>query len=140
MTTSDKPASRPAIGRTLFRGLRRTCPHCGRGKIFAKWFTLHQRCTVCDLRFEQNPGDTWALWVIGDRVFVGLLIIIVFIIFRSASWTFGGLVLVGILIPMVWTMPHRMGFCLAFDYLIRAYWGDASEIPSPADKTSLEQL
>ena len=100
--------------------------------MFAKWFTLHQRCEVCDLQFEQNPGDTWALWLIGDRVFVGLLIIIVFIIFRSSSWTFGGLILVGILIPMVWTMPHRMGVCLAFDYLIRFYWGDASELPPAA--------
>lgn len=138
------PALRPARLEVLARGLRRRCPHCGRAPIFARWFTLRERCEVCGLRFEQNPGDTWALWVIGDRVFVGLLIILVFIIFRSSSWTLGAGILLAVVVPLVWTMPHRMGLCLAFDYLIRVYWGDASEVPPPltdaeAQPNALEQ-
>ena len=125
--SEDRP--RPRVLPTLVRGLRRVCPNCGKTPLFAKWFTLHERCSVCGLRFEQNPGDTWALWVLGDRVFVGLIIILVFIIFRSSSWSVGVVLLLSAAVPLVWTMPHRMGFCLAFDYLVRAYWGDASELP-----------
>ncbi len=33
--------------------------------------------------------------------------------------------------PLIWTMPHRMGVCLAFDYLSRGYWGQDSEVPPP---------
>ncbi|MEM7353552.1 MAG: DUF983 domain-containing protein [Acidobacteriota bacterium] len=124
---------RPPRLRTLVRGWRRRCPHCGRAPIFAKWFTLNERCEVCGLRFEKSPGDTWALWIIGDRVFVGLVIILVFIIFRSSSWTLGGAILLVAAVPLVWTMPHRMGVCLAFDYLIRAYWGEASDVPPPVE-------
>ena len=126
-------AARPAVGRTLARGLRRSCPHCGRSPIFAKWFTLHERCGVCGLRFEHNPGDTWALWLLGDRVFLAILIVLVFLVFKSNSWLLAGAIMVLVIAPLVWTMPHRMGFCLAFDYLTRVYWGDASEVPPPVE-------
>lgn len=125
----------PWILRALARGARRRCPHCGRGRIFGRWFTVNERCSVCGLRFEQSPGDTWALWVIGDRVFVGLVIILVFLIFRSSSWTLGGAVLLLIAAPLVATMPHRMGLCLAFDYLVRARWGEPTDVPPPIEES-----
>ena len=124
----------PGFGRVLARGLRRQCPHCGRSPLFARWFTLHERCATCGLRFEQNAGDTWALWLIGDRLFIGILIILVFLVFRSSSWTLAGVLLVVVTVPLVWTMPHRMGVCLAFDYLTRVWWGDPSEVPPPLEE------
>ena len=125
---------RPGIGRVLARGVRRRCPHCGRSPLFAKWFTLHERCAECGLRFEQSPGDTWALWLIGDRVFIAAVIILVFLVFRSSSWSLGGVILVAVTVPLVWTMPHRMGLCLAFDYLSRVWWGQPSEVPPPGEE------
>ena len=103
--------------------------------MFAKWFTLLERCSVCGLRFEQKPGDTWALWVLGDRLFVAVLVILVFLIFRSSSWTLVGAILLAVVVPLVWTMPQRMGFCLAFDYLSRLYWGESSDVPPPIEET-----
>ncbi len=129
--------TRPALTRrqqaikALRRGLARLCPHCGRAPLFATWFTLNERCAVCGLRFEQRPGDTWALWLIGDRLFLGVLIVLVFLIFRSTSWLLAGAIGVLVVVPLVATMPHRMGICLAFDYLTRVYWGQASEVPPP---------
>ena len=119
------------VGKALRHGLARRCPHCGRAPLFAKWFTLHEKCTVCGLRFEQRPGDTWALWLIGDRVFLAVLIVLVFLVFRSTSWLLAGAIAVLVVVPLIWTMPHRMGVCLAFDYLSRVYWGHESEIPPP---------
>ncbi len=124
---------RPKVRRVLARGLRRRCPHCGRGPLFAKWFTLHERCRVCGLKIEHKPGDTWALWLIGDRVFIAVLIVAVFLVFRSSSWAFAGVMLAVVGVPLVATMPHRMGVCLAADYLSRLWWGDPSELPPPAD-------
>ncbi len=122
---------RQQVRQALGRGLRRQCPHCGRAPLFARWFTLHERCGVCGLRFEQRPGDTWALWLIGDRLFLAVLIVLVFLIFRSTSWLLAAAIALLVVVPLVWTMPHRMGVCLAFDYLSRVYWGQASEVPPP---------
>ena len=117
----------------LKRGVARRCPHCGRGPLFKSWFTLHEQCDVCGLRFEQRPGDTWALWLIFDRLFLGVLIILVFLVFRSSSWLLAGAIGVLVVVPLIATMPHRMGICLAFDYLTRVYWGQASEVPPLED-------
>ena len=123
--------------KALKRGLSRRCPHCGQGPLFAKWFTLHERCAACGLRFEQRPGDTWALWLIGDRLFLGILIVLVFLVFRSTSWLLAGAIGVLVVAPLVSTMPHRMGVCIAFDYLSRVYWGQPSEVPPPYERTPL---
>jgi uncharacterized protein (DUF983 family) len=32
------------------------CPHCGEGRLFAGWFTMHETCDRCGLRFEREPG------------------------------------------------------------------------------------
>ena len=119
--------------RALKRGVARLCPHCGRGPLFKSWFTLHEQCDVCGLRFEQRPGDTWALWLIFDRLFLGVLIVLVFLVFRSSSWLLAGAIGVLVVAPLIATMPHRMGICLAFDYLTRVFWGQASEVPPIED-------
>jgi len=114
----------PEFRTALWRGFRRRCPRCGEGALFARWFTLENRCSVCDLQYEEKPGDTWAFWLIGDRIFLGVLIIAIFLVFRSASWTVGLVLLVGTAVPLVWTMPHRLGVCVALDFLVREHFGN----------------
>ncbi len=106
---------------TLWRGLRRRCPHCGHQTLFRNWFSIHESCSHCSLRFEESPGDIWGFWLIGDRVFLGLLILALFVVFQPREWPLGGLLMVMTLVPLLGTMPHRLGFCLALDYLSRVY-------------------
>jgi uncharacterized protein (DUF983 family) len=40
----------------LGRSLRLRCPACGRGKLFAGWFSMHAKCEPCGLPFEREPG------------------------------------------------------------------------------------
>lgn len=42
--------------RALWRGIRRRCPRCGQGRLFAGYFTLVPRCPGCGLRFEREEG------------------------------------------------------------------------------------
>lgn len=45
----------PGLGRMLWRGLLRRCPHCGnRHAFFARWFVRRERCVGCGLRWERN--------------------------------------------------------------------------------------
>ncbi len=58
--TAQKPRSRrPDAG--FFRAAWRAmvlgrCPHCGGSKMFRDYLSLHDRCPVCDLRYEAERG------------------------------------------------------------------------------------
>lgn len=43
-------------GRLLARGLRRQCPRCGAGDLFAGLFDIRDPCPRCGLIFEREEG------------------------------------------------------------------------------------
>jgi uncharacterized protein (DUF983 family) len=36
--------------------LLRRCPSCGKGAVYRTLFDMHERCPVCGVRFEREPG------------------------------------------------------------------------------------
>ena len=116
----------------LRRGLCKRCPHCGEGFIFSGWAHHLERCAVCGLVHERNPGDTWAFTIIGDRLPIGgIIVLIYFGIGRSDPWLgFGAIVLLGALLFS--TAPNRWGLGIALHYLSRVFWPDpADPVPVP---------
>src|SRR4030095_4201010 len=105
-------ARRQQIVIALRRGLRKRCPHCGQGRLFAGWRHL-ERCSVCGLVFERNPGDTWAFTIIGDLLAVAAIIVLLYFGFgrshRILGWT--AFVVMGVL--LVLTAPNRWGVGIA---------------------------
>ena len=119
------------IRTALWRGLRKRCPHCGEGRLFAGW-SHFERCPVCGLVFVPNPGDTWAFTIIGDRLPIGVMIVVIY--FGVMRWypVLGMAVLVAMLGLLVWTAPNRWGAGIALHYLSRVYWPDpANPVPPP---------
>lgn len=49
-----KPGDRARV--VLSRALRRRCPYCGGGGIFAGWWTLRERCPSCQVQFVREDG------------------------------------------------------------------------------------
>lgn len=117
----------------VWRGLRRRCPRCGEGPLFERWFTLHPRCPACGLVFEKRPGDTWAFWIFGDRIFIALLLLVIVLGFRSPTMPHILVLFLVTAIPLVATMPHRLGVCVGLDYLIRSYSEDSPGDDSPGE-------
>lgn len=116
----------------IARGWARRCPHCGKGPLYTGWVHLRDRCSHCGLVYERNPGDTWLFTTVGDRIFIGLLIAVVYFgVPRTYPWLAALLfVLVGV--ALVWTTPGRWGVGTALHYLSRAYAEDADDpIPPP---------
>lgn len=64
-------------------------------------------------------GDLWGFWIIGDRIFVVVPMVLLYFGFRPESMLVRLLFLVMVLIPLIWTMPHRLGVCLSVDCLLR---------------------
>ena len=60
------------------------------------------------------------MWVFGDRVFVVIPIVLVFLGIRPDGIAAKFALFLAILVPLIITMPHRMGVCIGLDYVWRA--------------------
>jgi uncharacterized protein (DUF983 family) len=114
-------------GKALKNGLRRRCPHCAVGPVLDGWLTVRDRCPVCGLVYEPKAGDTWAFWIIGDRVPVAAAIGIVYFGFGPHSWLQGVFFFSALAFALVTTIPHRIGLVIALHYLTRRYWPDPDD-------------
>ena len=115
----------------LRRGLRKRCPHCGEGRLFSGWSNL-ERCAICGLVFQRNPGDTWAFTIIGDRLPIGVMVVLIYFGVVRLNALLGVTMLVVLAALLFWTAPNRWGAGIALHYLSRVYWPDpADPIPPP---------
>lgn len=127
-TASPTTHGHPALATLLRRGLARACPRCGRGPLFVRFVTLEERCAECGLIYETSPGSTWGFWVIGDRVFVVLMLLPIYLGLSMESVPLRAAMFGAVAVGFVATMPMRQGLCTALDYWTRLRWGDpASE-------------
>ncbi len=55
--------SQPVVLTGLLRGTRRTCPACGKGKLFCGYLAVRPVCAVCGNDNEQYPSDDFAPYV-----------------------------------------------------------------------------
>ena len=116
----------------LGRGFRKRCPHCGQGALFSGFAHHLERCSVCGLVYERNPGDTWAFTILGDRLPVAAIIVLIY--FGVArSFPVLGFTIIGVVgALLVWTSPNRWGGGIALHYLSRVYWPDPEDPIPPA--------
>jgi uncharacterized protein (DUF983 family) len=115
------------ILKTLRRGWNRRCPHCGEGALFSGWAHHLDRCSVCGLVYERNPGDTWAFTIIGDRLPIAAIIVLIYFGYGRTHHVLGLITFALLGVLLVWTAPNRWGVGIALHYLSRVYW------PDPAD-------
>jgi uncharacterized protein (DUF983 family) len=129
---------RQQIVTALRRGLGKRCPHCGQGRLFAGWRHL-ERCSVCGLVFERNPGDTWAFTIIGDRLPVAAIIVLLYFGFGRSHRILGLTTFVVMAVVLVVTAPNRWGVGIALHYLSRVFSPDPAD-PIPECLPSREEL
>ena len=99
--------------------------------MFVGW-AQQERCTSCGLRFEPNPGDTWAFTIMGDRLPIGVMIVLLYFDVIRSYPVLGGVLLVLLLALLIWTAPNRWGVGIALHYLSRVYWPDPSDHIPPS--------
>jgi len=116
----------------LWRGLTKRCPHCGIGPLFDGWRHI-ERCATCGLVFERNAGDTWFFTIIGDRLPVGIGVVLVYFGIARHHRSAGVVAFAVLIALLVWTSPNRWGVGMALHYLSRAFWPDPAD-PIPTDR------
>ena len=127
---------RQLILTALRRGVSRRCPHCGQGPLFSGWAHHLERCPVCGLVYERNPGDTWAFTIIGDRIPIAAVIVLIYFGIVRAHPVPGLATLVALGVLLVWTAPNRWGAGSALHDLSRVYWPEPADPVPPAIDTS----
>lgn len=116
------PTARPSPLTVLFRGLGKRCPRCGRGRLFCRWYTLHDHCTECKLAFQSYEGDTWAFMYISTAGITGV-IVVVMLLATPADTVIGRIALVAAaMVLIVGTLPTRKALGIAVDYLAERWW------------------
>ncbi|MGH9141175.1 MAG: hypothetical protein ACRD2I_08540 [Vicinamibacterales bacterium] len=127
---------RALVVTALRRGLSKRCPHCGQGPLFEGWSRHLDRCRVCGLIYERNPGDTWAFTVIGDRLPIALIVALIYFGFARTHQVVGVLTFLALGAGLVWTAPNRWGVGMALHYLSRVYWPDPEDpVPDSAHRS-----
>lgn len=70
--------TRNSIGTTLWRGVKRTCPNCGKSNLFAGFLTLVPQCANCGLAIGHMRADDFppyiTIMIVGHIVVPGFLL------------------------------------------------------------------
>src|SRR5260370_40179774 len=108
----------------LIRGLLWRCPHCGKGKLFRRFFTMYDRCPVCGWRYEREEGY-WTGAIAVNLVVTELLIALVAvpgaISLAIAHQPIVLLVIIGL--PMPFVLPllffrHAKSLWMGIDFMV----------------------
>ena len=125
--------ARPQIWRALWSGLRRKCPHCNRGPLFIKRYTLHERCPNCDYLISTALGDLVILTYVGSASITGLFLLAVFVV-RSPKSGFEMLIYLLVAVGLLFgTMQHRKGFAISLLYVHDLLFGEEVEESKPKE-------
>jgi len=87
--------------------LRQRCPRCLNGPIYRGWIDMHERCPVCELVFEREPGYfVGALYISYGMATIVMGLFMLFLHLLLPAWDLGWVALLAIasfipLAPMV---------------------------------------
>ena len=87
------------------RGWSKHCPHCGKGPLFIGWNKPHRNCPVCGYLYERDYGDVWWVWIVTDRIPVGIGIVLLYFGFRVKTFWMGVLFFGSLSLPLLLTIP-----------------------------------
>ncbi len=114
---------RPWVGLTrlcLARAIRKRCPQCGRGELFAHWARLRERCGVCGLVYRRAPGAELGAMTLSTLINMTLAALLFFLIWGATDW--GPWLAFWVSAPFMVAVsyalaPLAMGLGVAIDYV-----------------------
>jgi uncharacterized protein (DUF983 family) len=112
--------SNPSPGSSLFRGLRRKCPNCGIGKLFASYLKPRDYCEHCRESFAELEADDGPAWLTVGAVTITVAPLL-FILESSGRYSYAVemLIVVPLTIALVLLLlPLTKGFFISALWLL----------------------
>lgn len=113
---TDPPARyrKPGIGTLWGRAIRLKCIRCGREPMFRNFFSMHDHCSQCGLKYERGPG-----YFLGST-YINYMLTAIILTATYVTLRFGQE------IPNRTLTPWLVAFCVLFPLLFfrfaRAFW------------------
>ena len=89
---------------------RQLCPRCRQGSIFQRPTYLglpkmHERCPVCGLKFDREPGYFLGAMYISYGIAVGVITLLAFGVWGLTHWTLGKVILGAAVVFLPFALP-----------------------------------
>ena len=115
----------PTLAQTVLRGLGCKCPRCGKGRLFAGFLDLRQRCEACGLDYAFiDAGDGPAVFII---MIAGAIVVasalIVEVKYQPPFWVHAALWLPLILATTLWPLRGMKSLLIALQFHHKAAEG-----------------
>ena len=109
----------------FWRAIRRHCPRCGGGDIFASWFRMREECPTCGLHFVRGEdgytlGALWFNLIAAEAVTTTTMLTTLIVTWPDVPWD--ALRVTGpieaVAMPLLF-FPFSRTLFLAFDLWLR---------------------
>jgi uncharacterized protein (DUF983 family) len=122
---NDPTNPSPTVFQSALRGLACKCPRCGKGRVFAGFLTLREKCDACGLDYAFiDAGDGPAVFVI---LFAGAIVVgcalIVEVKYQPPFWVHAALWLPLILAVTLWPLRAMKSLLIALQFHHKAAEG-----------------
>ena len=105
--------------KTIWLGVCRKCPSCGKAGIYEAWAHLRVECPNCQNPIQAREPDTWFFMYVSTAAISGLFIIAMILI-NPENQTLGRwLLAIAAIVFIVGSIPQRKGIAIALDYIIK---------------------
>src|SRR5262245_8220886 len=90
--------------------LAERCPRCRKGQIFRKplwrgWLAMYDRCPVCHLKFEREPGYFVGAMYVSYGLTLVPMLLLVLAFWRGAGWRYSTALLAAVLVYLPFVPP-----------------------------------
>lgn len=120
--TTVIPDDRP-LKPALLRGLRRRCPACGQGRLFAGYLTVRGTCASCGEPFHHHRADDGPAYltilIVGHLL--APLLLVVFVRFQPAPLTTMIIFGLGCVALSLFLLPRLKGAIVALQWAKRMH-------------------
>lgn len=116
-------------GTKLYAVLKQKCPRCQNGDLFKHKnsyrfkdiTTMHDKCPVCGLKYEKEPGFFYGAMYVSYALTVALwvtLAIIIFTFYKMSPWLFLGIGITALilLVPIIYRVSRAIWLNIFFNY------------------------
>lgn len=125
MSTGTEAGAEPArsVAQAVLRSLRRRCPQCGEGRLFAGYLKTAPQCEACGLDISGHRADDLppylTILLVGKLVISGLLAMET--AFAPPAWFAYGFWAVATVALCVTILPYVKGAVLGLQYAWRMH-------------------
>ncbi len=105
----------------LGRGLRLRCPVCGWGKLYQRWFKMHDQCPVCHFTYEREAGYYTGAIAVNIILSELLITAITIPLAVNQSVPFVPLLLWGLIMPVLFPLlfyRHAKSLWMSIDHMV----------------------